>query len=299
MWQGNVLNGKYRVERVLGSNGTWLVVTAILLRLGERVTLKFLLPEALRDREAVERFPGEARAAARLKSEHVARIIEVDALPSGAPFVVMEYVDGVDLATLLRRGGALPVPVIADHVMQALDAVAEAHAIGIIHGDLQPKNLVVVRRSDGSGQIKVLDTGISAAVAAAADAGTTGSQPIIGSPAYLSPEHLRAQGPVDARSDIWSLGIILYELATGRVPFASGVFSELLLMVVTFPTPPMHSPQQLPDGFEAVVRRCLEKDPALRFQTAAELAAALAPFAALSRPRDPVGPRPDRAGRRR
>ncbi len=294
MWQGNVLNGKYRVERVIGSGGTWLVVAAIHLRLGHRVTLKFLLPEALRDREAVERFPDEARAAARLTSEHVARIIDVDALPSGAPFVVMEYVDGVDLATLLRRGGALPVPVIADHVMQALDAVAEAHAIGIIHGDIEPKNLVVVRRSDGSSQIKVLDTGLSAAVVA--DAGTTGSKPIIGSPAYLSPEQLRAQEPVDSRSDIWSLGIILYELATGRVPFASGVFSELLLMVVTFPTPPMHSPHRLPDGFEAVVRRCLEKDPARRFQTAAELAAALAPF---SRLRDPAGPRPDRAGRRR
>lgn len=296
MWQGNVLNGKYRVERVIGSGGTWLVVAAIHLRLGQRVALKFLLPEAMSHREAVERFPRQARAAAQLESDHVARIIDVDALPSGAPFVVMEYLDGIDLATLLGRDGALPVPAIADHVIQALDALGEAHAAGIVHRGLEPKNLLVVRRSSGSAWIKVLDLGITGVVAAAADSGTTGSRPVIGSAVYLSPEDLRAREPVDARSDIWSLGIILYELATGRVPFASGALAELARRVVTDPTPPMVSPHQLPDGFEAVVRRCLEKDPARRFQTAAELAAALAPF---SRLRDPAGPRPVRAGRRR
>jgi eukaryotic-like serine/threonine-protein kinase len=296
MWRGNVLNGRYRVERVIGSGGTWLVVAAIHLRLGQRVALKFLLPEAMSHREAVERLPRRARAAAQLRSDHVARIIDVDALPSGAPFVVMEYLDGIDLATALRRDGALPVPAIAEHVIQALDAIGEAHAAGIVHRDLEPKNLLVVRRSDGSAWIKVVDLGIAGAVAAVADTGTTGSQPVIRSPAYRSPEDLRAEGPVDARSDIWSLGVILYELATGRVPFGSGVLSELALEVVTDPTPPMESPHQLPDGFEAVVRRCLEKDPARRFQTAADLAAALAPF---SRLRDPAGPRPDRAGRRR
>jgi serine/threonine-protein kinase len=296
MWQGTVLNGKYRVERVIGSGGTWLVVAAIHLRLGQRVALKFLLPEAMSHREAVERFPRAARAAAHLTSEHVARIIEVDALPSGAPFVVMEYLDGLDLATVLRRDGPLPVPAIADHVTQALDAIGEAHAAGIVHRDLEPKNLVVVRRSDGSACVVVLDLGITGALAAVADAATTTSHPIVGAPAYRSPEDLRGEEPVDARSDIWSLGIILYELATGRVPFASRVLSQLALRVVSEPTPQMDSPQQLPGGFEAMVRRCLEKDPARRFQTAAELAAALAPF---SRHRAPGGPRPDRAGRRR
>ena len=295
MWQGNVLNRKYRVERVIGSGGTWLVVAAVHLRLGQRVALKFLLPEAMSHREAVERLPRAARAAAHLKSDHVARIIEVDALPSGAPFVVTEYLDGIDLATVLGRDGALSVPAIADHVTQALDAIGEAHAIGIVHRDLEPKNLVVVRRRDGSACVVVLDLGITGAVAAVAGAATTTSHPIVGAPAYRSPEELRAQEPVDARSDIWSLGIIMYELATGRVPFASGALAELAVMV-SDPTPPMVSPHQLPDGFEAVVRRCLEVDPARRFQTAAELAAALAPF---SRHPPPAGPRPVRAGRRR
>ncbi len=279
MWQGNVLNGKYRVERVISSGETALVVAAMHLPLGRRVALKFMLPEVLEDRDAVERFLGAAREAARLQGEHVARIIEVDLLESGAPCIVMEYLDGIHVAALLRRDGPLPVPVIADYSTQALDAVAEAHDIGIIHRHLEPRNLFVTRRPSGGALVKVLDFGISRADAAVVEVGMTTTQSVIGSPAYMAPEQLRASEHADARSDIWSLGVTLYELATGRVPFGSGVYSELLLSVVTEPTPPMVAPRRLPDGFEAVVRRCLEKDAARRFQTAAELAAALAPFA--------------------
>jgi len=282
VWEGDVLNGKYRVERVIGVGGMGVVVAAMHLQLEQRVALKFMLPEVLNSRVAVERFPREARAAARLKSEHVARIIDVDALASGAPYIVMEYLDGIDLAAVLKQEGALPVRVIADYVTQALDAIAEAHALGIVHRDLKPGNLFITRRSDGGAWVKVLDFGISKVDAAASDLSLTRTQAIIGSPKYMSPEQLRASKLVDARSDIWSLGIILYELATGGVPFTSDVFSEMVIKVAMDPTPPMVAPQPLPGGFEALVRRCLEKDPTGRFQSVAELATALAPFAPVS-----------------
>jgi WD40 repeat protein/serine/threonine protein kinase len=276
---GEVLNGKYRVEEVVGSGGMGVVVAAVHVQLGSRVALKFMLPDGAADPETVERFSREARAAVQLRSEHVARIIDVDELHDGRPYIVMEYLEGTDLAAALQAEKTLPVPTAADYVIQAMDALAEAHARGIVHRDLKPRNLFLARRADGSALVKVLDFGISKVVPAVGAPSLTQTQSLIGSPAYMSPEQLWSSKLADVRSDIWSLGVILYELVSGHVPFGATTFSTQILKVVLETLPPIDAQQPVPDEFEVVVQRCLAKDPAHRFGNVAQLASALEPLA--------------------
>ncbi|MCE9573819.1 MAG: protein kinase, partial [Deltaproteobacteria bacterium] len=278
---GQILAGKFQVERVLGQGGMGVVVSAYHMVLGQRVALKFLLPEAMQHREAVERFLREARAAVRLKSEHVGRVIDVGTLEDGAPYIVMEYLDGTDLSGYVQRHGTLSVIQAVDFLLQALEAIAEAHALGIVHRDLKPANLFITRAPDGGALIKVLDFGISKAATADQDFSLTRTSAVMGSPGYMSPEQLRSTRDVDARSDIWALGVILYELTSGRQPFVAESITELALKVAMDPAPPMYV-AAMPAGFDQVVLRCLEKDPANRFANVAELAAALVPFGAAS-----------------
>jgi len=274
---GSTLAGKYQVERVLGRGGMGCVVSAIHQQLGQRVAIKVLLPEAVQIQEAVERFLREARAAVRLRSEHVGRVIDVGQLDDGTPYLVMEFLEGIDLLGYLDGGGALTVMQAADFVLQACEAIGEAHALGIVHRDLKPANLFVTRRADGTHLIKVLDFGISKAQDSSVNFSLTTTTSILGSPGYMSPEQLRSARTCDARTDIWALGAILYELTTDRQPFTADTITELALKVAMDPAPPMHILGG-PPGFEQVVFHCLEKDPAARYQNAAELAYALAPF---------------------
>jgi serine/threonine-protein kinase len=190
----------------------------------------------------------------------------------------MEYLEGTDLADILQREGPLPVPSVSDYVAQALDAIAEAHAMGVVHRDLKPDNLFLTRRADGSAWVKVLDFGISKAEVASGEPALTRTESLIGTPSYMSPEHMRSSKLVDARSDIWSLGVILFELISGRLPFAADALPELVLKVAMEEPGPLLAPRSIPRDFEALIRRCLEREPARRFQNAAELADALAPF---------------------
>jgi serine/threonine protein kinase len=272
---GAVLAGKYRVERVLGQGGMGVVVQATHLQLGQAVAVKFLLPEVLSNHDIVHRFLREAQAAVRLKSEHVARVIDVGTLETGAPYMVLEYLDGTDLAHVSRAH--LTPGMVVDLILQACEALAEAHAIGIIHRDIKPANFFVTRRSDGSPVLKVLDFGISKAPVGA-EGNLTATQSVMGTPAYMSPEQMRSAKGADARSDIWSLGAVLYELLQGTQPFEADSFSAMCLKVAMEPMGPLTVP--LPPGLADIVYRCLEKDPQHRFQNVAELAAALAPFAA-------------------
>jgi hypothetical protein len=272
---GALLAGKYRVDRVIGRGGMGVVVGATHVHLQQPVALKFLLPEMVHHPETVERFVREARASAQLRSEHVCRVADVGAFESGAPYIVMELLDGSDLASLIAHG-PMPVQRAADHVLQACVGVAEAHALGIVHRDLKPANLFLTRRPDGTPLIKVLDFGIAKAQGDQSF-GLTQTSAMLGSPGYMSPEQLRSPRDVDARSDVWSFGVILYELVSGRPPFTGETLTDIALRITMDPPPPLVG--RMPQGFEQLVNRCLTKDRAQRYPDLANLAHALAVYA--------------------
>ncbi len=278
---GDVVAGKYRIERVLGAGGMGIVVCARHLQLDDRVAIKLVHPEVVSNREVRERFLREARAAVRVKSEHVARVIDVGELPGGAPFMVLEYLEGESLDTTLASQGPLPLPTTVDYILQACEAIAEAHALGIVHRDLKPANLFLTRRADGSSCVKVLDFGISKETAPEAPSlSLTRTQQVLGSPYYMSPEQLTSSRSVDARSDVWALGVVLFELLTGTLPFSGETTAALAVEITTAEPASVRARRpELPPGIEAAIRGCLEKDREKRHASVAALARALAPFA--------------------
>ncbi|WP_437613727.1 serine/threonine-protein kinase [Sorangium sp. So ce834] len=226
---GQIIRGKYRLERVLGTGGMGVVIAARHLRLEEPVAIKLLHSWLAQRPDAIERFLREARAASRLTSDHVVRVFDVDLLESGAPFIVMEYLEDMDLRALLGERGPLPIGEAVSYVLDTCEAISEAHALGIVHRDLKPQNLFVARRRDGSVRLKVLDFGISKIVptpGATGDGFITSTDVMLGSPLYMAPEQLGSPRAVDARVDIWALGVVLYQLLTARMPFEGGSFFE-------------------------------------------------------------------------
>ncbi|HEX3762946.1 MAG TPA: serine/threonine-protein kinase, partial [Kofleriaceae bacterium] len=215
---GTVLAGKYRIERRLGRGGMGLVLAAEHIELRSVVAIKCLHDAYARRSDVVMRFLREARASARLQSEHVCRVFDVDRLDTGVPYLVMELLHGRDLAQVLRATGPLDPATVAAYLVQACDAIGEAHAAQIVHRDLKPSNLFLTRRRDGAPLIKVLDFGVAKAPEEGSPVLTDAST-VVGSPRYMAPEQIRAARIADARSDIWSLGVILYELVSGRPPF--------------------------------------------------------------------------------
>jgi serine/threonine protein kinase len=277
--EGEVIDGKYRVDGVLGVGGMGIVVAATHLHLDQRVALKFLLPAALVHADVVARFAREARAAVKIQSAHVAKVLDVGTLSTGAPYMVMEYLDGEDLEQLLLRVGPLSVQDAVDYVLQACEAVAEAHGYGIVHRDLKPANLFLATRANGRPIVKVLDFGISKSTLNKADASLTKTSVIMGSPLYMSPEQMASARHVDVRSDIWALGVILYEVLTQKLPFQADSMPELIVAVLhRAPESLKGARSDVPEGLESVVLRCLEKEPAARFANIPELATALAPY---------------------
>jgi serine/threonine protein kinase len=284
---GQVLAGKYRVDRVLGAGAMGKVLAATHVQLDARVALKVMLPEATSTPEASARFLREARAAAKLRSEHVAKVHDFGALADGTPYIVMELLDGRDLGALLAERGPLAVEEAADYVLQACDALAEAHAQGIVHRDLKPANLFVTARSDGAPVVKVLDFGVSKTSALNEPASlATSASALLGSPHYMAPEQLKSARDVDARADVWSIGVLLYQLTAGHVPFRAESLGQLMARVLTEPPVPLAKVRPgLPPEFLDLVASCLEKDVDRRCASVATIAAVLARFApARSRP---------------
>lgn len=276
---GDLIDGKYRVERVLGRGGMGLVLAAIHLMLGQKVAIKLLLPEMLANRAIVARFEREARAAATLRSDHVARVVDVGWTATTGPYMVMEFLEGCDLEDAAVESGPFPPNVAVNHVLQACEAIAEAHGLGIIHRDLKPQNLFRTRRLDGSPLIKVLDFGISKMATDPNEPSLTQTADVMGSPLYMSPEQLRGVRDVDTRTDLWALGAILYRLIAGRPPFDGANMAQLCTRVMMEDPPALHVIRPgVPEGLSQVVERCLRKDPAARFLHVAELARALDPF---------------------
>jgi serine/threonine-protein kinase len=281
--EGQVLAGKYRIEKILGVGGMGVVVAALHIQLDTKVAIKFLAPRGLRNMDAMARFAREARAAVKITGEHVARVLDVGTLENGAPYMVMEFLEGSDLATLLQQQGALPIDQAVEFVLQAGVAVAEAHALGIVHRDLKPANLFCIRRADGRPFIKVLDFGISKVEGAQSTDGgmvVTKTTAVMGSPLYMSPEQMQAAKGVDLRADIWALGIILYELLTTKVPFEGETVTDVAIKVATQTPASIRSLRgEVDPGLDAAVLKCLQKQKEDRFASVAELALALGDFA--------------------
>jgi eukaryotic-like serine/threonine-protein kinase len=278
---GEVVCGKYRIQELIGVGGVGFVVSATHLQLDDEVALKLLKPEFASHPEAVRSFSLEARASFRIRSEHVARVYDVDVLPDGTPFMVMELLRGEDLRTILRRHRVLPIEFAVDLALQTCEALATAHACGIVHRDVKPENLFVTQAGE-TPHIKVLDFGISQALITSPTRLQGGGMPTtiaVGTPPYMSPEQIRGASDLDGRADVWSLGCVIYELLTGLAPFARMSVMQACAAVLEEEPAPLHeSRPDLPPALEQAVMRCLIKDPSLRFADAAELALALAPF---------------------
>ncbi|HTQ48581.1 MAG TPA: serine/threonine-protein kinase, partial [Polyangiaceae bacterium] len=279
--EGDVIAGKYQVERVLGVGGMGFVVAAKHVHLDEPVALKFLHREFLTRPGVAERFTREARAACKIKSEYVARVYDVG-MHEGAPFLVMDHLVGRDLYTVLLESGPLPVDAAVEYAMQTCAALAAAHSIGIVHRDVKPENLFLVEEQ-GLPTVKLLDFGISrtalTGIAFGEVSRMTGAA-TLGTPLYMSPEQIRSSASADGRSDLWSLGIVLYELLTRMPAFQAESVSEVFAAILEQEPLPLRGLRpEVPPGLVEVIDRCLRKDPEERFQNAAELAAALLPFA--------------------
>ena len=268
--EGQILAGKYRVEKVLGSGGMGVVVAAWHLELEQRVAVKFLHPLAMERPDTAERFRREARSAAKIRSEHVARVIDVGIMEGGLPYMVMEYLDGHDVAAEMQRVGLLAIADAIDFVLQALEALAEAHAAGIVHRDLKPANLFISLRPDGSRIVKVLDFGISKSLfgTSVAEMSLTRTAALIGSPLYMSPEQMRSAKDVDTRTDIWSLGVVLYEMLTGRPPYTGDSIPALCASLLNDQPVSMQLLRpEIGPSLEQAVMRCLAKDRQWRYST--------------------------------
>jgi serine/threonine-protein kinase len=285
MQPGERFAGKYLIQRVLGTGGMGVVVAALHEQLGQTVAIKLLSVAKNVQPEGISRFLREARAAAALHSEHVARVVDVDVDETGRHYIVMERLEGRDLSAITSRGERPPVITSVGYILQACEAIAEAHSLGIVHRDLKPGNLFLSRRLDGSPFIKVLDFGISKFAESeglqSGDAGSLSSGPILlGTPSYMSPEQVRTPLAVDGRSDVWALGVILFQLLTGELPFAGTTVADIIAAILTVvPPTPSALRRELPEELSAVVVASLRKDPNQRISSVGRLAERLRPWA--------------------
>jgi len=274
---GDVILGKYEVTGVLGKGGMGIVLAARRRGLDDLVALKFLLPALCDKPEISRRLAQEARTGIRIKSQHVAQVFDVEKI-DGVPFMVMEYLNGEDLSVVIRERGQLPIAESADLLLQACEAIDEAHALGIVHRDLKPGNLFVTKDVYGTPLVKVLDFGISKSTATS-DMSVTASTTVMGSPLYMSPEQFTSARNVDPRSDVWSLGVILYEMATGAPPFAGDTQQEVCTAVLRGAyTRPTRRRPEIPPPLEQLISLALVRDREKRLPSVAAFAARLAPF---------------------
>ncbi len=252
------------------------------IQLRQKVVLKFLLPSFATEVGSVERFIREAKHAAQVKSARAVRVLDVSSTVDGTPYIVMEYLQGADLAAELTRRGTIPIEEAVDLVLATCEAIAVAHKLGIVHRDLKPANLFLVRDGDSEPGLKVLDFGIAKSMNPenASLAGNTETHSMLGTPAYMSPEQLRSAKNVDGRTDIWALGVVLYELISGERPFAGASPAEVCAGIFRDPPVPIRKKRpDVPPKLAQAIERCLEKDREARYPSIVAFASALAPYA--------------------
>ena len=275
---GDLLHDRYEVRHELGRGGMAVVLAAQDTLLGREVALKVMLPNLCSSNEAVERFINEARSLATLENPHVVRVLDcgklsAPAVCAGLPFMVLELLRGEDLYTIAAREGGLSPERVVRYARQACAGLSAAHTQGIIHRDLKPENLFLAVDADGNECLKVLDFGIARSHSRRA---MTGGRLGLGSPGYMSPEQVGGGAQVDARSDIWALGVVMYELLAHRPAFAGDDPHALCAQTLTAEVVPLDEIRaDLPPALIDVVERCLERDPSQRFANVEELARAL------------------------
>ncbi len=280
---GDIIAGKYRVDQIIGQGGMGVVVLATHIHLDERVAIKLLRPDGAERSEAAERFMREARASVKIKSQHVAKVMDVGIMVDGRPYMVMEYLEGRDLGEELDRNGPMPEAVAVDYVLQACDALAEAHKRGIVHRDLKPSNLFLCKNQKPP-IIKLLDFGVSKfrgnSLLPNTSPSLTSEAALLGTPYYMSPEQIRSAKDVDERADVWALGVILYELISGRVPFHGESATGVLAAICTDKPRPLHEVcNTVSADVSEIVGACLEKNLDERMPNVRELVRALASVA--------------------
>jgi serine/threonine-protein kinase len=283
---GAIIAGKYRVEAVIGEGGMGAIIRAKHIALNRDVAIKLMRSEITGVHKASERFLREARATANIESDYVAHVSDIDVLPSGIPFIVMEFLDGVDLATHVAAKRQREVTESVDWILQTLSGLAAAHEIGIVHRDLKPTNLFLAKRVDGSRRIKVLDFGVSKVLDDSDfsreghnDGLTTTSNFVVGTPRYMAPEQITAPRDVDERADLWAVGLILYEFLVGAHPFDGNTPGAIMGHVLATPILPLDAVRSdVPLELAKVVERCLQRDRTKRYESAHDLLKALAPF---------------------
>jgi len=276
---GDVVAQRYRVVDLLGHGGMGIVIGVAHVALGTPYAMKLLHYDLASSPTLTERFMREAQAATRLTSPHSVRVFDVAPLPSGGLYILMERLEGADLKTVLARGTPVPTTTAVGWIVQACRAIGEAHAMGVVHRDARPRNLFLVERGPEAGMIKVLDFGIAKLLhdeALGQLRPLTAAGTLLGAPRYMAPEQIASSRDVDARADVWSLGVSLYELLTGHLPFDGAKDSLVAHAVLTYaPPPPSVVRSDVPPAISDAVMQCLEKDPSCRFASARALESAL------------------------
>jgi serine/threonine-protein kinase len=276
---GQVIEGKYRIVRVIGTGGMGAVYEGENILIRRRVAIKVLHAAAAANNDAVRRFEREAQAAGEIGNDHILEVLDIGSLPTGERFMVMEYLDGETLGDRLDRVGRLTPEQVAPIARQFLTALASAHEAGIIHRDLKPENIFILRSKAGRADfVKLIDFGISKFQTRLSDPNDrmTRAGAVLGTPCYMSPEQARGKGETDVRSDIYACGVILYETATGQLPFRGDNFNDLMFNIaLSEPTPPLKLVPSLDPDFAWLISRAMAKVPAERFQTVQEFAEAL------------------------
>lgn len=277
---GERIDGKYEIKRLLGEGGMGAVYEGENVLIHRKVAIKVLHAGVASNEEAVTRFEREAQAAGRIGSDHIVEVLDLGMLDGGDRYMVMEFLKGESLSDRIEARGRLSASEICELSLQLLDGLIAAHEAGIIHRDLKPDNVFLLGQGKGRADfVKILDFGISKFSELGKDFSMTRTGSVMGTPYYMAPEQARGAKNLDARLDVYAAGVILYQAATGRVPFDGDTFNELLIKIVTEETPPVAAAApELDPRLAAIIDKARQRDPAQRFQSAREFRDAIVAY---------------------